>query len=588
MGVPKLIPWLVKTFPGSKNLKEFNNTTQDLYIEVNPLAHVAHQTAYAERLTIKEEHQLIIDWIVEVIKYYKPTNMVYIAVDGVIPMAKIQQQKARRYLSSCQLKKIGDYDSTMITPGTNYMIELDKLIREKILEGNLVSSCEYFVYSSHLAEGEGEHKIFKYLREHLPEERHGNIVVYGNDSDLVLIGMALGITKLIIARDTVSLKYLNKKVNKANEENHFNIDNVISNISEVMGEDKISDFIFAASLVGNDFIPRSPIMHNLETSFEAIVEFLKNGSVFEKNALLLYKYLASLETYDNEEEGMPTLGNLRKNMVDANGTKTRNQLLVHISAIHKADKTTNRDEMFRVLWYRKTLRRDMTKADLPCISDMCVQYIRMMKWVYDYYHTGQDSVSWLCYYPYYYAPMFKDLYAASLYLDQNRKQRVKVFNVKPLTDEIRFTVLHQLVAVMPRTSLPHIPEELHPLYDPKSKLYPSMPTRVMEDIQFASAYDKKTNKPFNGTVIFPMASYHDIMSALSKIILPKKVLENRALEIDIKRNNLGHRKPDVEKPRAPYTRGRGRGRGSSMDRSRIEPTQRQPSTRGRGYIPRGR
>ena len=61
----------------------------------------------------------------------KPTTIMYIAFDGVAPVAKLEQQRNRRYKSYLltflknEFEKQPDtWDKTAITPGTNFMENL--------------------------------------------------------------------------------------------------------------------------------------------------------------------------------------------------------------------------------------------------------------------------------------------------------------------------------------------------------------------------------------------------------------------------------------------------------------------------------
>ena len=81
-----------------------------------------------------------------VIDLVNPTGMVYIAIDGVPPMAKIHQQRLRRfknvfekqemtriydknYIQEDERTKIYKTDYNMISPGTSFMSALSKTLK---------------------------------------------------------------------------------------------------------------------------------------------------------------------------------------------------------------------------------------------------------------------------------------------------------------------------------------------------------------------------------------------------------------------------------------------------------------------------
>jgi 5'-3' exonuclease len=101
---------------------------------------------------------------------------IYIAFDGLVPYAKMVQQRYRRmkHPEPCS------FDKHQISPGTPYMRELADTIRL------LFPQC---IVSDTLERGEGEHKLFLWLRT-LPEDERKRICIYGLDADLVLIAIA--------------------------------------------------------------------------------------------------------------------------------------------------------------------------------------------------------------------------------------------------------------------------------------------------------------------------------------------------------------------------------------------------------------
>ena len=102
---------------------------------------------------------------------------VYIAFDGLVPYAKMMQQRYRRMKRP---EAASSFDKHQISPGTPYMRELADTIRL------LFPQC---IVSDTLERGEGEHKIFLWLRS-LPEEERKTVCIYGLDADLVLIAIA--------------------------------------------------------------------------------------------------------------------------------------------------------------------------------------------------------------------------------------------------------------------------------------------------------------------------------------------------------------------------------------------------------------
>ena len=104
----------------------------------------------------------------------------------MVPMAKIRQQRLRRFKSpwvSAEEVRLGKpesgprWDSNAITPGTAFMEKLGKALHE--IRG---SHGVQWVVSDASEPGEGEHKIMKLMRS-----VSGEHVVYGLDADLIVL-----------------------------------------------------------------------------------------------------------------------------------------------------------------------------------------------------------------------------------------------------------------------------------------------------------------------------------------------------------------------------------------------------------------
>jgi 5'-3' exoribonuclease 1 len=121
---------------------------------------------------------------------------VYVALDGVVPYAKIKQQRFRRFKSASQSNAIAataatkadtstgeTWDTNAITPGTEFMASMGSALR-------VAGSKHGWIISDTEEPGEGEHKVLRWLLStKLPE---GPIIVYGLDADLILLCLLAG------------------------------------------------------------------------------------------------------------------------------------------------------------------------------------------------------------------------------------------------------------------------------------------------------------------------------------------------------------------------------------------------------------
>src|SRR5437016_1812586 len=107
MGVPFFMVWLLKHYR-KDNLILYSLTQQvdSLYLDANCLFHpqcfkiLEHNKSKSgislENLMIKR----ILEYMDFLISFVNPKNEIFISVDGVAPIAKVNQQRKRRYRSA--------------------------------------------------------------------------------------------------------------------------------------------------------------------------------------------------------------------------------------------------------------------------------------------------------------------------------------------------------------------------------------------------------------------------------------------------------------------------------------------------------
>ena len=147
MGIPSYFSYIVKNH--ANIIKKFNHTIQvnNLYLDCNSIIYDAVHNIDFNNLVISDIDTIIRAVCVKIDEYIallKPDNTIYIAFDGVAPVAKLEQQRSRRYKSLYQNtisksiykdNKADPWNTTAITPGTLFMKKLnDKKKKEELRE----------------------------------------------------------------------------------------------------------------------------------------------------------------------------------------------------------------------------------------------------------------------------------------------------------------------------------------------------------------------------------------------------------------------------------------------------------------------
>ncbi|KAF9076488.1 XRN 5'-3' exonuclease N-terminus-domain-containing protein [Rhodocollybia butyracea] len=248
MGVPALFRWLSKKYPKiiypvqeeedvkvpdendeiivippkmadpNPNGTEFDN----LYLDMNGIVHpCTHPEGKPAPETEEEMMVEIFNYTERVVNMVRPRKLLFMAIDGVAPRAKMNQQRSRRFRAGQEAKEKDEqrkesvllweamgkelseeeknkvsWDTNAITPGTPFMDLLASSLRYWVVSKmNTDPGWKgiQVIISDASVPGEGEHKIMDWIRRqranpgHDPNTRH---VIYGLDADLIMLALA--------------------------------------------------------------------------------------------------------------------------------------------------------------------------------------------------------------------------------------------------------------------------------------------------------------------------------------------------------------------------------------------------------------
>uniref|UniRef100_A0A3Q3IY83 5'-3' exoribonuclease 1 n=1 Tax=Monopterus albus TaxID=43700 RepID=A0A3Q3IY83_MONAL len=495
MGVPKFYRWISERYPclsevvKEHQIPEFDN----LYLDMNGIIHqCSHPNDEDVHFRISEEKIFadIFHYLEVLFRIVKPRKVFFMAVDGVAPRAKMNQQRGRRFRSAKEaeekIKKALDkgevlptesrFDSNCITPGTDFMARLQEqlkyFVHNKLSTDKLWQNVKVFL-SGHETPGEGEHKIMEFIRSenskpgHDPNTRH---CLYGLDADLIMLGLTSHEPNFALLREEV--RFGGKKSQKrttAPEETTFHllhlslmreyIDYEFDELRNQIGSDYdleriIDDWILMGFLVGNDFIPHLPNLHinhdALPLLYKTYISVLPSlGGYLNENGHLnlrnFEKYLEKLAEFDREHFNNVFVD--LKWFESKIGNKYLNEA-AGLAAEEEAAKDEEEDDLFETEFSQYKRTYYMTKMGVDVVSDEFLAnqarcYVDGVQWVLHYYYHGVQSWSW--HYPYHYAPFLSDI--------KNISELKLTFDLgKP------FMPFQQLLAVLPAASMELLPE----------------------------------------------------------------------------------------------------------------------------------
>ena len=501
MGIPSYFSYIIKNYPNILQKFKENFETDNLFLDSNSIIYdVLRKIEYIEN---NNEYELkLINTVCKQIEVYiqqiKPKNIVYISFDGVAPLAKLNQQKNRRYkswyITEYDKSEKKQWDSTAITPGTDFMNKLNLQIKYYFRKAGQFKVKKIIVSGSDVA-GEGEHKIFEYIRENV-EIKDTRTVIYGLDADLIMltINNLKHCSQMYLFRETPDfIKSIDSSLDpnymyvidipefKNQTVYYLNNDSVATNDVE---RNKIDDYIFLCFMLGNDFMPHFPALNIRTHGMDRLMEtyrsvlscknknIVNDGKIVWKNFRLLIKELSI-----HEEEFIQTEYKLRSKLekrhirVDESSNKFDKEMLNIPSIDRELEKYIN---PFDTFWENRYY--DMLfdiEIDDESRKNISVNYLQGLEWTFKYYSTG--CIDWRWHYKYKYPPLLKDLLKYIPYFDGDlliEKEKSPVLDIV------------QLSYVLPKNSLYLLPKKIEKLL---LKEYPDM---YKNNFDFVWAYCK--------------------------------------------------------------------------------------------------
>jgi 5'-3' exonuclease len=491
MGIPSYFSYIVKRHPEIiKKFIENKFVVNNLYLDCNSIIYDSYHKLNAEEITESISDKIIncvISKIEEYLAIIQPNKNVIIAFDGVAPVAKLEQQRQRRYKSwyqseiSNQIFKNNNnkndnnknkdaWNTAAITPGTKFMADLNERVTKHFSEPSKYGTEKIYVSGSNKY-GEGEHKIFEFIRlypdKHLSEQ---NTIIYGLDADLIM----LSINHLPVCPNIYLFRETPQFIQSINSElepdQHYFLDipeltkaitEYMNNDAEITNKNKIYDYIFLCFFLGNDFLPHFPAL-NIRTggvdkmlnAYRATIgsnEFISDGkNIVWNNVRKIVKFLANLEEEFIITEHKSRDKKERQRLPETTPEDKFKRFESTPLYEREIEKFIN---PFKPYWqsrYYRSLFNIKTDSDGQQVKDICINFLEGLEWTMKYYTTSCPNWRWN--YKYTYPPLLQDLLQ---YIPVFDTIFVATVEPKPVNE------LVQLCYVLPRSSLHLLPVKLY-------------------------------------------------------------------------------------------------------------------------------
>jgi 5'-3' exonuclease len=354
--------------------------------------------------------------------------------------------------------------------------------------------------------GEGEHKMFQYIRDFADEHKHKTTIIYGLDADLIMLCLNhLHISeRIFLYRETpefiksvdntldqaadyyIDIPELAQSIIKYMNGMHDQQDQVSAKIEFQSEKCRIFDYIFICFMLGNDFMPHFPALNIRTGAIDTLLAAYRQtigsnpgeyiifsmASDYKINWVNYKRFIEYLA--DREDELVQKEYKRRDRMqqlqaMHSSGYKSTTSICSDIvSEWTDAELPASMDEFnmcpmkyrekekymnpFAQGWehrYYETLFH--LKITASACKNICLNYLEGMEWTFKYYSSG--CIDWRWSYKYHYPPLLKDL--CQFIPDTPHHDFLQVVEPSPIRDIV------QLCYVLPKPSLQLLPRRVY-------------------------------------------------------------------------------------------------------------------------------
>lgn len=555
------------------------NDTDNLYLDMNgiihPCCHPMNRPAPPHEGAMMLEIMAYIDHIFFLTT---PKRTLFLAIDGVAPRAKMNQQRSRRFRAARDRKKKSssststinstlsilpmendshndeEFDYNCITPGTPFMALVSKSLAyyvKRRFNSSIFPSYLAVILSDANVPGEGEHKIVDWIRRsrrdpnYSPNTCH---VIYGLDADLIMLAMATHEAHFRVLREDVfavaqadngSGSSNAATVTKPQSQMDFIFLNIATLTEYLEAElcpssstpftlDRlVDDWIFLCFFVGNDFLPHLPSLELREGAVDLLLDIYKSlrkegrldGPLCCGGDVNLVRVAVLMKELAPLEDVIFRKRHEREERYSkdhqiGNNNDSSNE---EVAAKLRGEPQIEREKVIK-LWEKGSkelyYQEKLGLTPMDSLDPLIISYIEGLRWVMSYYFDGCPSWTW--YYPYHYAPL-----ASSL-------SGLASITKKPFVLGHPFRPYDQLMGVFPFDSATHIPEPFRVLMKEPSPIADFYPDDFVIDLN-------GKRHEWQGVALLPFIDENRLLNALNTIYEKKSLLTPQEEEM----NRLG-------------------------------------------------
>jgi hypothetical protein len=510
MGIPGYFSHIIKNYPNIiRNLQYFTKnvcTIQHLFMDCNSIIYDAYnnlcKTDQFALLSESETEKYLIDAVIGAIEILiqrvSPTETIMIAFDGVAPLAKMDQQRTRRYRSDFITKVSGKnktpskWNTAAITPGTPFMEKLSKSVEYAFRHSEGRYRIKTVVVSCSNIPGEGEHKIMDYIRSMKDNIKNENVALYGLDSDLIMLSIfQLDYCKNIYvfreATEFIKSSIPASIISDASNLYFLDIFQLATFILKEMNcqfseRARVYDYVFMCFLLGNDFLPHFPSLNIRTSGINTLMDIYRIhiGSSANRTLISLDRQIQwrNVSRFLNEIAKIEhplilneySLREKRDRRIFLEKTDAeREDIFQNTPMLYRGEEQYIcpkepdwEDRYYRTLFPHFSITESSAKngpafacpeqgtslkangCNKEYKKTVCMNYLEGLQWVFQYYVSSCPSWRWR--YKYSYPPLLNDLVSHIPHFDTD-------FIPDSLRDALPFTHDLQLAYVLPKSQL---------------------------------------------------------------------------------------------------------------------------------------